>query len=44
MVGNVGNAPTTSAMSMQHSTFELIPLNDFISSILLILYKETSKN
>ena len=25
VVGNVGNAPTTSAMSMQHSTFELIP-------------------
>ena len=25
MVGNVGNAPTTSAMSMQRSAFELIP-------------------
>ena len=44
MVGNVGNAPTTSAMSMQRSTFELIPLDDFISTILLILYKETSKS
>tara|TARA_R110000803_G_scaffold127851_2_gene195237 strand:+ start:3067 stop:3222 length:156 start_codon:yes stop_codon:yes gene_type:complete len=26
MVGNVGYAPTTPAMSMQYSTIELIPL------------------
>ena len=28
MVGDVGNAPTTSAMSMLRSTSELIALND----------------
>ena len=27
MVGLVGNAPTTSSMSMRHSTFELKALN-----------------
>ena len=29
MVGDVGNAPATSAMSMLRSTSELIALNDY---------------
>ena len=31
MVGDVGNAPTTSAMSMLHSTSELIALKLFFN-------------
>ena len=37
MVGRVGYAPTTPAMSMQYSTIELTALINFLRNFLIVL-------
>ena len=45
MVGRVGYAPTTPAMSMQYSTIELTALNQkFFSNILVLWFKAYNKD